>query len=133
MNTPAARQLLLRSVPRLAPRAVATRPQTRPVSTKDDLGGPGGQMPPPQKPAGPEAIRRNGPLYAGLGLIAIAAYAYLTQPREAEKAAGKVMAAGERAKAAGKRELQNTKEEMADGVQKMSGRDKDGQRGFRSE
>ncbi|TQV91709.1 hypothetical protein IF1G_09775 [Cordyceps javanica] len=134
MSTPAAaRQLLRSSLPRLAPRACAGRQQRRLASSKDDLGGPGGQSPIPEKPAGAEAFKRNGPLYAGIGLVAIAAYAYLTQPRETEHAAGKAIAAGERAKAAGKQELQNTKEEIVSGMQQMSGRDADGQKGFRSE
>ncbi|OAA71260.1 hypothetical protein ISF_01811 [Cordyceps fumosorosea ARSEF 2679] len=134
MNAPtAARSLLRRGIPRLAPRTLTARLQTRPVSSQDDLGGPGGQMPPPPKPGGPEAIKRNGLLYAGIGLFALAAYAYLSQPRETERAAGKAMAAGERAKEAGKQELRNTKEEVVGGVQKMSGRDTDGQKGFRSE
>ncbi|KAM3530963.1 hypothetical protein MY4038_004726 [Beauveria bassiana] len=134
MNTPtAARQLLRSSVPRLAPRVCAVRQQTRQLSKQEDLGGPGGQEPPPQKPAGPEAFKRNAPLYAGIGLVAIAVYAYLTQPKESQKVAGKAIYAGEKARDAAKRELGNTKEEMVSGMQKMSGRGTEGQKGFRSE
>ncbi|OAA76108.1 hypothetical protein LEL_05792 [Akanthomyces lecanii RCEF 1005] len=134
MNAPtAARQLLRSGVPRLAPRVCAGRQQTRQLSKKDDLGGPGGQEPPGQKPEGPEALKRRAPLYAGIGLIAVAAYAYLTQPKETEQFAGKAIHAGQKAKEAGKAELQNTKEEIVGGVQKLGGRNPDGQKGFRSE
>ncbi|OAA44022.1 hypothetical protein BBO_04378 [Beauveria brongniartii RCEF 3172] len=106
MNTPtAARQLLRSGVPRLAPRVCAVRQQTRQLSRQEDFGGPGGQEPPPQKPAGPEAFKRNAPLYAGIGLVAIAVYAYLTQPKESQKVAGKAINAGEKAKDAAKKEL----------------------------
>lgn len=75
----------------------------------------------------------NSPLYAGIGLIAVAAYAYLTQPKETQRAAGKAIHAGQKAKAAGREELQNTKEEIVGGVQQLGGRKQDGQKGFRSE
>lgn len=65
MNTPtAARQLLRSGVPRLAPRVCAGRQQTRLVSSKDDLGGPGGQEPAPQKPEGPEALKRRAYVFS---------------------------------------------------------------------
>ncbi|OAQ96855.1 hypothetical protein LLEC1_07311 [Akanthomyces lecanii] len=68
-----------------------------------------------------------------IGLIAVAVYAYLTQPKETEQLAGKAIHAGQKAKEAGKAELQNTKEEIVGGVQKLGGRNPDGQKGFRSE
>lgn len=55
----AARQVLRTGTARLAPRVCAGRQQTRQLSNKDDLGGPGGQEPAPQKPEGPEAMKRR--------------------------------------------------------------------------
>lgn len=75
----------------------------------------------------------NSPLYAGIGLVAIAAYAYMTQPKESQKIAGKAVANAQKAKEAGKEELENTKEEIVGGVQKLGGRGSGGQKGFRSE
>lgn len=37
----------------------ATTPRLHVRGVKDDLGGPGGQEPPPEKPSGTDAIRRN--------------------------------------------------------------------------
>ncbi|KAJ6787006.1 hypothetical protein PWT90_07431 [Aphanocladium album] len=133
MSTPVARQILRTGTARLAPRVSAGRQQTRLLSKNDDLGGPGGQEPAPEKPEGPEALKRRAPLYAGIGLVAVAAYAYLTQPKETQKMAGKAMYAGEKAKQASKNELENTKDEIVGGMQKMSGRGTEGQKGFRSE
>ena len=55
---------LLRSAARApASRASTLRPGAQQVRTqvrgKDDLGGPGGQQPPPKSPGGPEIVKRN--------------------------------------------------------------------------
>lgn len=61
MNAPTAVRQVLRVGSRQTPRVSARMTQqARQISNKDDLGGPGGQEPPPPKPEGPEAIKRNG-------------------------------------------------------------------------
>ncbi|KAJ3487138.1 hypothetical protein NLG97_g6471 [Lecanicillium saksenae] len=47
--------------------------------------------------------------------------------------AGKAIHAGEKTKQASKDEFENTKDEIVGGMQKMSGRGTEGQKGFRSE
>lgn len=76
---------------------------------------------------------QTSPLYAGIGLVTVAMYAYLTQPKETQKMAGKAIYAGEKAQQAAKEEFENTKQEVANGMQKMSGRATEGQKGFRAE
>ncbi|GJN75676.1 hypothetical protein VFPFJ_08330 [Purpureocillium lilacinum] len=56
----------------------ATTPRLHVRGVKDDLGGPGGQEPPPEKPSGTDAIRRNWVPLGGAALLLVGAYAYLT-------------------------------------------------------
>ncbi|UNI18499.1 hypothetical protein JDV02_004766 [Purpureocillium takamizusanense] len=55
---------------------------------KDDLGGPGGQQPPPQKPSGTDALRRNWVPFGGAALLLLGAYAYLTGGGPTDKPSG---------------------------------------------
>ncbi|QPC61921.1 hypothetical protein HYE67_004152 [Fusarium culmorum] len=52
---PVARMPFLRPQRRLA----STKPNPKHVHSDGNLGGPGGQQPPPQAPGGPEALKRN--------------------------------------------------------------------------
>lgn len=46
----------------------------------DDLGGPGGQVPPPQNPGGPDAVKRNWvPIAAGVLAVGAGVW-YMTSP-----------------------------------------------------
>jgi hypothetical protein len=40
-------------------RAIGAKPSPGHIKDDGDLGGPGGQKPPPQAPGGPEALKRN--------------------------------------------------------------------------
>lgn len=59
--TTTTRQILRSGFSRQASAAVCSgrRLQTRQIGNKNDLGGPIGQEPIPEKPAGPEAMKRN--------------------------------------------------------------------------
>ncbi|RGP66828.1 hypothetical protein FSPOR_6423 [Fusarium sporotrichioides] len=52
---PVARMPFMRCQRRLA----STKPNPKHIHSDGNLGGPGGQMPPPQAPGGPEALKRN--------------------------------------------------------------------------
>ncbi|KAG5981624.1 hypothetical protein E4U55_002736 [Claviceps digitariae] len=92
--TPRASAGLLRGRIRVPPsRAVRASPRymsaTQVSRVKDDLGGPGGQQPPPRKPSGVEILREQWLKIGGGALILLAAYAYLSGPpaRDAKEAA----------------------------------------------
>ncbi|PFH61166.1 hypothetical protein XA68_18049 [Ophiocordyceps unilateralis] len=68
----------LRSPVRILPLRPGPAPQRR--SFADSLGGPGGQQPPPSKPNGIDALRRNWMPIGGAALALVAAYAYFRSP-----------------------------------------------------
>ncbi|KFG78723.1 hypothetical protein MANI_002032 [Metarhizium anisopliae] len=63
-----------------SPRVTAAQLRHKTTSKDGDLGGPGGQQPPPPNPGGPEAVKRNWVPVGGAALAAVAAYAYLSSP-----------------------------------------------------
>lgn len=154
MVTPRASTGLLRNHIKLTPRAIGASPRyisATPVSrVKDELGGPGGQKPPPTKPGGPEAIRRNWFAIGGGALLLAAAYSYLTAPKETKeaverravelekKAESKAGISGlapikEDAVEVGRNVAAQTKEQAAKTMKDLSGRGETDQRSFRHE
>ncbi|KAK8926994.1 hypothetical protein H634G_02035 [Metarhizium anisopliae BRIP 53293] len=63
-----------------SPRVTAAQLRHKITSKDGDLGGPGGQQPPPPNPGGPEAVKRNWVPVGGAALAAVAAYAYFSSP-----------------------------------------------------
>ncbi|KAL6807007.1 hypothetical protein GGI42DRAFT_265792 [Trichoderma sp. SZMC 28013] len=61
-------------------------------SGKDDLGGPGGQQPPPRNPGGPEALKRNWMAIGGGALAVLIGYNWIVKnPDEARQQRDKTM------------------------------------------
>ncbi|KAG6017534.1 hypothetical protein E4U54_006506 [Claviceps lovelessii] len=89
--TPRASAGLLRNRIKAPPsRAVRASPRymsaTQVSRVKDDLGGPGGQQPPPRKPFNPDMLRQQWFRIGGGVFLLLAAYAYFS-PRETKDAA----------------------------------------------
>ncbi|KAM4066508.1 hypothetical protein HRG_000605 [Hirsutella rhossiliensis] len=98
---------------------------------KDRLDGPFGQQSPPKNPGGPDAIRRNWVPVGGALLLAVAAMAYLVKDGGADPAAAAAEAGAGDLAAAAARDMANKQGPKALG--EMSGRNKTGLGGFRSE
>jgi len=109
-------------------RSGASMLQTRTkIRGPDDLGGPGGQEPAPQKPAGrDDAMKRNWPAMAGGALAILGLYAYTTSgsPKQdlerADQNAVRLKAQGE----------QNLNEARAKGEQKWEEMKRKGEKGW---
>ncbi|KAL7941767.1 hypothetical protein V8C42DRAFT_167748 [Trichoderma barbatum] len=52
---------------------------------KEDLGGPGGQQPPPQSPGGPEALKRNWMAIGGAALALLIGYNWIIKDPDGAK------------------------------------------------
>ncbi|KHN94954.1 uncharacterized protein MAM_07181 [Metarhizium album ARSEF 1941] len=139
-KVPTATGLLRHSTRPAASRA--SLPQLRRKVTRGDgdLGGPGGQQPPPPNPGGPEAVKRNWVPIGGAALAAVAAYAYLTTPkvdvdRAKQTDARNPSQAELRDLAAGSQAAEEVVQQVADQATKtmkeMSGRRKTDQGSFR--
>ncbi|OAA41776.1 hypothetical protein NOR_05284 [Metarhizium rileyi] len=128
----------------ISPSGVATQVRHKIIYKDGDLGGPGGQQPPPPRPGGPEAVKRNWVPVAGAALAAAAAYAYFTAPREAVDKArqadargpgqtlgGLPAAVGEDAEQLGNKVGQQVAEQAGKTMKEMSGRQKTEQGSFR--
>ncbi|KFA46517.1 hypothetical protein S40293_10792 [Stachybotrys chartarum IBT 40293] len=75
-------------------------PQRRPFTQgPDNLGGPGGQEPPPPNPGGVDVLKRRWMPIVGGGLLAVAGMAYLLRsPEEVNKGREKVAEGTEKLK-----------------------------------
>ncbi|KAL3594509.1 hypothetical protein FPOAC2_08822 [Fusarium poae] len=67
-------RLIIRPVARMPfrlcqQRLASTKPNPKHVYSDGNLGGPGGQQPPPQAPGGPEALKRNWPPIAAAAAV----------------------------------------------------------------
>lgn len=82
----------------------------------DDLGGPGGQEPPPSNPGGPEVIKRRWPLIGGGVLGVLALYTYLTTDGAPKK--GELKQAARKGEAELKQAARKGEAELRDGVRK---------------
>ncbi|RFU79232.1 hypothetical protein TARUN_2944 [Trichoderma arundinaceum] len=59
---------------------------------KEDLGGPGGQQPPPQSPGGPDLLRRNWLVIGGAALAVLVGYNWIAKnPDEARQQRDKTL------------------------------------------
>ncbi|KAK2595031.1 hypothetical protein QQS21_007221 [Conoideocrella luteorostrata] len=152
MVTPRASAGLLRN--RIRPTTTTryfSATQTR-KNAKDDLGGPGGQQPIPNKPGGPEAAKRNWVTIGGGALLVAAIYSYFSAPeasqdaiksskdavaRKASEAEAKAGLGGglapikEDVAEAGRNVAAQTKEQASKTLKDMSGRNKTEQGSFR--
>ncbi|KAG6040081.1 hypothetical protein E4U41_001422 [Claviceps citrina] len=145
---PAAGLLLRNPIGARTSRAVTASPRfisaTRAPRVKDDIGGPGGQQPPPQRPGGFDALRQHWLKIGGGALLLVAAYAYLGgNPRETKEAAKRKALELERAaeRKAGISPIKedayeagrNMSEQAGKTMREMSGREKTKQGSFRHE
>ncbi|KAL7933970.1 hypothetical protein V8C35DRAFT_280288 [Trichoderma chlorosporum] len=76
----------------IAPFSTSAPVRATAYGNKDNLGGPGGQQPPPRNPGGPEALKRNWMAIGGGALAVLIGYNWIVKnPDEARQQRDKTM------------------------------------------
>ncbi|EHK42140.1 hypothetical protein TRIATDRAFT_84109 [Trichoderma atroviride IMI 206040] len=76
----------------IAPFSTTVSARATTYGHKDDLGGPGGQQPPPRNPGGPDALKRNWMAIGGAALAVLIGYNFFAKdPEEAKKQRDKTL------------------------------------------